>query len=96
MCNVLVCEGATMKPMKPLRAQMIRQMQWERLAPRTQDAYTEAVAGLAKFYGGSPEQLSPEQIRAYLHHLLVARQLAWSACNQVACGPKLFYTKTLG
>lgn len=39
-----------MKPMKPLRAKMIHQMQLERLAPRTQDAYVEAVAGLAKFY----------------------------------------------
>ncbi|MBI3326735.1 MAG: site-specific integrase [Nitrospinae bacterium] len=82
--------------MKPLRAQMIYQMPLERLAPRTQDAYTEAVAGLAKFYGCSPEQLSPEHIRAYLPHLLVERQLAWSSCNQAACGLKFFYTKTLG
>ena len=82
--------------MKPLRLKMIRQMQLERLAPRTQEAYVAAVAGLAKFYWCSPEQLSPEQIRAYLHHLLVERQLAWSSCNQVACGLQFFYIKTLG
>ena len=84
-----------MKPMKPLRAKMIRQMQLARLAPRTQDAYAEAVAGLAKFYWCSPDRLNPEQIRDYLHHLLVERQLAWSSCNQIACGLKFFYLKTL-
>jgi integrase/recombinase XerD len=85
-----------MSTMKPLRLQMIRQMQLERLAPKTQDAYVAAVAGLAKFYWRAPDQLSPEQIRTYLHHLLVDRHLAWSSCNQVACGLKFFYTKTLG
>ena len=85
-----------MRPMKPLRQQMIYQMQLERLAPRTQEAYVAAVAGLAKYYGCSPDQLSPEQLRTYLHHLLVERQQAWSSCNQVACGLRFFYTKTLG
>lgn len=85
-----------MRPMKPLRQQMIYQMQLERLAPRTQEAYVAAVAGLAKYYGCSPDQLRPKQLRTYLHHLLVERQQAWSSCNQVACGLRFFYTKTLG
>ncbi len=59
--------------MTPLRAKMIYQMQLERLAPKTQEAYVAAVAGLATFYHRSPDQLSPEQIRFYLHHLLVDR-----------------------
>jgi integrase/recombinase XerD len=82
--------------MPPLRAQMIREMQLQRLAPKTQEAYVAAVAGLAKFYQCAPDQLSPEQSRTYLHHLLVERHLAWSSCNQVAAGLKFFYTKTLG
>jgi integrase/recombinase XerD len=82
--------------MTPLRAKMIHDMQLQRLAPRTQAAYIAAVAGLAKFYGCSPDQLSPDQIRSYLHHLLVERRLAWSSCNQVACGLKFFYITTLG
>lgn len=84
-----------MSTMTPLRRKMIHQMQLERLAPRTQDAYVAAVAGLAKSYWCSPDQLRPEQIRASLHHLLVERQLAWSTWNQVACGLRFFYTKTL-
>ena len=82
--------------MTPLRAQMIYQMQLARLAPKTQAAYVAAVAGLATFYHRSPDQLRPEQIRRYLHHLLVDRHRAWSSCNQVACGLRFFYTKTLG
>jgi hypothetical protein len=82
--------------MTPLRTKMIRDMQLQRLAPRTQAAYIAAVAGLAKFYGCSPDQLSPDQIRTYLHHLLVERHLAWSSCNQIACGLKFFYVTTLG
>ena len=82
--------------MTPLRAQMTRDMQLQRLAPKTQKAYIAAVAGLAKFYGCSPDQLSPDQIRTYLHHILVERHLAWSSCNQVACGLKFFYVTTLG
>jgi integrase/recombinase XerD len=79
-----------MSTMKPLRRKMIHQMQLERLAPKTQDASVAAVAGLATFYWRSPDQLSPEQMRNDRHHLLVERQLAWSACNQVACGLKFF------
>lgn len=82
--------------MTPLRAQMTRDMELQRLAPKSQKAYIAAVAGLAKFYGCSPDHLSPDQIRAYLHHLLVERHLAWSSCNQVACGLKFFYVTTLG
>ena len=82
--------------MTPLRTKMIRDMQLQRLAPRTQEAYVAAVAGLAKFYRCSPDQLSPDQIRAYLHHLLVERHFAWSSCNQVACGLQFFYVTTLG
>jgi hypothetical protein len=72
--------------MTPLRAKMIYQMQLERLAPKTQEAYVAAVAGLATFSHRSPDQLSPEQIRTYLHHVLVDRRLAWRSCNQVPVG----------
>ena len=82
--------------MTPLRAKMIRDMQLQRLAPQTHKAYVTAVTGLAKFYQCSPDRLIPEQIRTYLHHLLVERHLAWSSCNQAAAGLKFFYTKTLG
>jgi putative transposase of IS4/5 family DUF4096/integrase-like protein len=69
---------------------MIRDMQLQRLALRTQEASIAAVAGLAKFYCRLPDQLQPAQLHSYLHPLLVERRLAWSSCNQVACELKFF------
>jgi integrase/recombinase XerD len=34
-------------------------------------------------------------IRAYLHHLLQERQLAWSTCNVTAAAIRFFYVETL-
>src|SRR5262245_49977002 len=82
--------------MTPLRTTMIRDMQVQRLAPKTQKASIAAVAGLAKFSRCPPDQLRPDQIRGYLHHVLVERHLAWSSCNQIACGLKFFSVTTLG
>ena len=82
--------------MTPLRAQMIRQMQLHRLAPGTQEAYVRAIADLARFYKRAPDHLIPDEIRGYLHHLLVERQLAWSTCNVAAAAIRFFYVETLG
>ena len=82
--------------MTPRRAKMIRDMQLQRLAPKTQKASVTAVAGLATFSQCSPDRLRPEQMRTSLHHLLVERRLAWSSCHQAAAGRKFFSTKTLG
>jgi integrase/recombinase XerD len=82
--------------MTPLRAKMITHMQLQRLAPSTQDVYLRAVAGLATYYRRSPEHLTSEEIRGYLHHLLVERQLAWSTCNVTAAAIRFCYVDTLG
>jgi integrase/recombinase XerD len=85
-------KGATMTP---LRKEMIKRLELERLSPRTHEAYLWAVAGLAKHYSRRPDRLSSAQIQDYLHHLLVERKLAWSSCNVAACGLSFFYTKVL-
>ena len=82
--------------MTPLRTKMVRDMQLQRLAPRTQEAYIAAVVGRTKFYRCAPDRLSPEQIHTYVHPLLVERHLAWSSCHHVACGLQFFSTRTLG
>ena len=82
--------------MTPLRAKMIAHMQLQRLAPGTQALYLRAMASLATYYDRSPDQLTSDEIRAYLHHLLVERQLAWSTCNVTAAAIRCFYVDTLG
>jgi site-specific recombinase XerD len=75
---------------------MIADMQLQRLAPGTQTLYLREVARLATYYGRSPEHLTSEEIRGYLHHLLVERQLAWSTCNVAAAAIRFLYVETLG
>jgi site-specific recombinase XerD len=82
--------------MSELRARMIEQLQLHRKAPGTQEQYVQAIAQLAAYYKRSPDQLSPQEIRAYLHYLLTERQLAWSSCNVVAAAIRFFYVDTLG
>jgi integrase/recombinase XerD len=82
--------------MTPLRAKMITDMQLHRLAPGTQALYLREVANLATYYGRSPEHLTSDEIRAYLHYLLVERQLAWSTCNVAAAAIRFLYVETLG
>ena len=79
----------------PLRAKMMQQMQLHRLAPGTQQLYAKAITDLACYYWRSPDQLTPDDIRAYLYHLLQERQLAWSTCNVTAAAIRFFYVETL-
>ena len=52
--------------MSPLRLSMIEDMKLSGLAPTTQAIYIAAVRGLAGHYKRSPDQLSEEDVRAYL------------------------------
>lgn len=81
--------------MTPLRRKMVKELELARLAEATQYSYVKSVEGLAKHYWRSPDRITREEIRGYLHHLLVKRKLAWSSCNIAACGLSFFYTKVV-
>lgn len=82
--------------MTPLRALMIKQMEVDRLAPKTQEAYLGAVKGIARFYHRSPDQLDGHEIKNYIHYLLEERKLAWSSVNVAVNALAFLYVKTLG
>jgi integrase len=65
------------------------------LATRTRQSYLWAVRSLARFYHRSPDQISDEEVHAYLVHLLRERQLSSSTCNVVVHGLRFFYQTTL-
>jgi site-specific recombinase XerD len=75
---------------------MIREMQLRQLSPRTIDCYIDAVAALAKFYKRSPDHIQREEVRSYLHHLLVDRHLAQSTCHVRAAAITFLYQRVLG
>ena len=81
--------------MSELRTRMDNEMIVRGLADRTRETYLAAVAGLARFYNRSPDQVSDREIQAYLVHLRVERKLAWSTCNIVLNGLRFLYYQTL-
>ena len=82
-------------PMTPLRQRLIQDMQLRNLAPETIRGYVYYVARFAKYFGRSPEQLTPEHARQYQLHLL-EKKVSWSTFNQSVCALRFFYGTTLG
>ncbi|MCP3882773.1 MAG: tyrosine-type recombinase/integrase [Sulfitobacter sp.] len=67
--------------MTKLRKAMMEAMLLRGFSERTQESYIKGVFGIAKYYRLSPDQLSDQQVRHYLVHLLRERKLAYSSCN---------------
>ena len=82
--------------MTPLRRRMIEDMTLRNLSPHTVEAYVRAVAQFAQHFGRSPEQLSGEDARRYLLHLVQERHASWSRYNLARCGLQFFFCVTLG
>ena len=81
--------------MGKLREEMVRELRLRRYAPSTQKAYLEAVVGLVKRYGVSPDQLSARQVQDYLLYLMQERKLHWHSINVICSGLTFFYAQTL-
>ncbi|MBI4610979.1 MAG: site-specific integrase [Candidatus Rokubacteria bacterium] len=81
--------------MATLRQQMDNDKLVRGFAERTRESYLAAVARLAKFYRRSPDQLTPEEVQAYLVHMLREEQLAWSTCNLSVSAFRFLYHTTL-
>jgi len=62
---------------------------------RTVERYYGCMRQLSEFYGRSPDQLSPEEIRQYILHLKVDKKVARQTSTLAICAVKLFWEKTL-
>jgi integrase/recombinase XerD len=80
--------------MSELRNQMIRAMELKDFSDRTQDSYLRAVAGIAKFYGKSPDLLNQQEVEDYLLDLKHSGKSA-STRNVAICGLRFLYEKVL-
>ncbi len=81
--------------MTPLRQRMIEDVQVRNLAPRTQTTYLQQVSQFARHFGKSPEQLDPEQVRAYQVYLTTEKKLAISSILLAVAALRLLYKVTL-
>ena len=82
--------------MNPLRQRMLDDMQIRNFAPGTQQAYIGAVAKYALHFGRSPDQLGPEEIRAYQIHLIEEKQVGWGTFNTTVSALRFLYRTTMG
>jgi integrase/recombinase XerD len=76
-----------------VRDKMTEDLKLRNRAERTIEAYGFHVRRLAEFFAKPPNQLGPEDVRAYLMHL-IERHASWSSYNQAVCAFKFFYRVT--
>ena len=81
--------------MTPLRQRYIHDLELRNRSPKTISCYVSHVAAFAKHFGRSPEELGPEEIRAYQLHLMHERRASWSSFNQAVCALRFLYDVTL-
>lgn len=81
--------------MNALRARMIEDLQLRDLSENTQKNYLLTVRQLAKYYRKSPEEISEEELRAYLLYLSKVKKVSPSTFNVALAGIKFFYQHTL-
>lgn len=81
--------------MTALRTRMVRDMTLRGFSPRTHKSYIAAVVHLARHYRQSPDQLTNEEVQAYLLHLVQHRKLAWASCSLAVNAFRFLYHVTL-
>ncbi len=82
--------------MTELRQRMDNDLLVRGMAERTRETYLAAVTRLARHYHRPPDQLSPEDVQAYLVHMLREEHLAWSTCSIAVHAFRFLYHTTLG
>lgn len=82
--------------MTPLRQRMIEDMKIRNLSPRTQDSYVRLIEHFARYFGKSPEQLGPEEIREYQVYLMNERDLSPSTLIQVVAALRFCTARRFG
>jgi site-specific recombinase XerD len=78
--------------MTPLRQRYAEDLRLRNKSPRTIETYVLRVRQFAEHFGKSPEQLGPDELRAYQQHLL-QRQVSWSMFNQSVCALRFFLNR---
>jgi site-specific recombinase XerD len=74
---------------------MLEDMQIRNFSENTQRSYLQQVSSFAQYYHRSPEQLGPEEIRAYQVHLTTERKLAPKSLCIIASALRFLFMVTL-
>jgi integrase/recombinase XerD len=85
----------TARKVSPLRQRMTEDMTVRNFAPNTQESYLHQVSLFARHFGKSPEQLGPEEIRAYQIYLAQERDAAVGTRTVAVSALRFLYGVTL-
>lgn len=81
--------------MTSLRHRMLEDMAVRNLAASTQSAYLQQIGAYARHFNRRPEDLGPEEIRAYQVHLTQTRRLSASSVSVATGALRFLYKVTL-
>lgn len=81
--------------MGKLRDQMEMDMKLRRLRPRTISCYLDRMRSVSIHFGKSPAELTEEEIRRYLYHLIEERKASQAVISQSYSALKFFFENTL-
>jgi len=81
--------------MTSLRQRMSEDMQVRNLSPHTQSTYVLQVSLFARYFGKPPDQLGPEEIRAYQVYLTNEKKLAPGSILIAVAALRFLYKVTL-
>jgi site-specific recombinase XerD len=75
---------------------MIEDMALRNFTPQTIESYVACIVRFARYFQSSPEHLGPEEVRAYLVHLVQERRVSLSYYKQIRSALRFLYRVTLG
>ena len=81
--------------MTSLRQRMLEDLRIRNYAPTTVRCYIRSVAEFAQHFNKPPDQLGPEEIRAWQLYLLNEKRVKLSTYIQAVCALRFFYQNTL-
>jgi integrase/recombinase XerD len=81
--------------MTVLRQRMTEDMQVRNRSPHTQASYLQQVSLFARYFGTSPDALTPEHIRTYQVYLTNEKKLATSSIHVAVAALRFLYRVTL-
>ena len=79
----------------PLRQKFTETLTLKGYSPRTIQSYVSVVAQMAKHYRRSPDRVTDEEVRAYLHHLHTETNYSSNTVNVTINGLRSFYREVL-
>jgi integrase/recombinase XerD len=79
-----------------LRKRMQEELQRRNCSESTTDSYLRHITEFARYFGRSPAQLGPEEVKRFQLYLIQEKKVSWATYIQATAALRFLYVKTLG